>query len=258
MNSSIIASIEQMTTNGNRLELPAAQLDNYAAVKRVLLKAGGKYRKCGFDFPVSAESIKLRLLGGEAIDPKKQYQAFYSPPPLAKRLVKLAQIEPHHRAAEPSAGHADILKEITAIASNYLAVELNPDSVKVLENQGYQVLQADFLTLQRVDVGRFDRIVANPPFSKNQDVDHIQHMHSLLAPAGRLVSVASTSWQRGQQNKHKAFRQWLKTNQAEIIELQAGTFKESGTNVPAVIVILDKPAKKICRSSFEQLSLLTA
>ena len=43
----VIESIRLMAVDGNRLELPAKKIDNYSAVRRVLLKAGGVYKKNG-------------------------------------------------------------------------------------------------------------------------------------------------------------------------------------------------------------------
>lgn len=37
------------------------------------------------------------------------------------------------------------------------------------------------------------KIIANPPFSKSQDVKHILHMARNLTVGGRLVSIASAS-----------------------------------------------------------------
>jgi 16S rRNA G1207 methylase RsmC len=39
-------------------------------------------------------------------------------------------------------------------------------------------MNTDFLSL---DERSFDKIIANPPFSKSQDVKHILHMYELLA-----------------------------------------------------------------------------
>lgn len=242
MKTELINSINKMIVNGNRLELPEENLDNYALVKRCLLDAGGTYKKCGFEFKEDAQQIKDRLVGGEAINDKKQYQFFATPEKLAKRLVDIAEVTEKCRVLEPSAGRGAIANIINEKAYECVVVELMPENVMALERQGYDVLESCFLGLTPDDIGMFDKIVANPPFTKNQDIDHIKHMYSMLKPGGRLVSVASKSWTFGNQKKQIAFRDWLDSVDATVQEIPEGEFKESGTNISSVIVMVNRAA----------------
>lgn len=99
----------------------------------------------------------------------------------------------------------------------------------------FQLLGSDFLTECKT---RFDIIVANPPFSNNQDIDHIQMMFDRLNPGGRLVSIASTHWQFTEGRKEKAFREWIDEVEADVYNVDRGEFKESGTMVGACIVVI--------------------
>ena len=45
-----IASIRLMKANGDRLELPCKRINNFTSVRRMLLGAGGVYKKNGFVF----------------------------------------------------------------------------------------------------------------------------------------------------------------------------------------------------------------
>ena len=243
MNKELTESISKMIVNGNRLELPKdEQFTNYPAVKKCLLDAGGKYKKCGFEFTESAQDIKDRLLGGEAINDKKKFQFFATPDALAERLVGLACVTPHCRVLEPSAGQGAIADLMRDVADECVVVELMPQNVIALKRQGYDPYDVDFLTLSDRDIGTFDKIVANPPFTKNQDIDHIRHMHSMLKPGGKLVSVASRSWTFGSQKKQAGFRKWLEDEGAIVTELDSGEFKESGTGVASVIIEVERPA----------------
>lgn len=87
----------------------------------------------------------------------------------------------------------------------------------------------------------YDRIIANPPFSNNQDVNHISLMYEFLSPGGRLVAVSSTHWQFATEKKSKQFREWIEKVGAQIIEVPVGTFKESGTMIPTLIIVIEKP-----------------
>lgn len=234
-------SIRKMIPNGNRLELPKNdQFSNYAQVKKTLLTAGGKYKRCGFEFTEDAQLIKDRLLGGEAINDKKKFQFFATPGHLAEQLVEKADIQPHHRILEPSAGQGAISNLILEINRDCTVVELMPENIKALTRQGYNVTEGCFLQCDSDDLGLFDRIVANPPFTKNQDIDHIKHMFSMLRPGGKLVSMASKSWTFGSQKKQLAFRSWLDEVSATITEVPIGAFKESGTSISTVIVEINK------------------
>jgi type I restriction-modification system DNA methylase subunit len=230
-----------MTPVGNRLELPADDhFANYAAVKKCLLTAGGKYKKCGFEFTDSAEEVKARLLGGEAINDKKKFQFFATPDHLADMLVEMADIQEAHITLEPSAGQGALAIRMRDRSVGCTVVELMPENNVVLKRLKFFPLEADFLTVKPSVLGYFDRIVANPPFTKNQDIDHILHMFDFLKPGGKLVSVASKSWTFGSQKKQVAFREWLESIGAEVTEVPTGMFKSSGTNVASVIVAITK------------------
>lgn len=237
----LLTSIRKMIPTGNRLELPQSDhFTNYAQVKKCLLDAGGKYKRCGFEFPESAADIQARLLGGEAINDKKKYQYFPTPPPVVQQLLGLAGVTPRCRVLEPSAGQGAIANELRGLAGECVTVELMPQNCVAMRRQGHDVHEADFLTLTADDIGTFDRIVANPPFNKNQDIDHIRHMHRFLRPGGRLVSVASPSWAVIQKTKQGYFREWMESVGANYVDLPEGSFKESGTGVRSMIIVIDK------------------
>ena len=240
MNPDVIESINLMTAKGNRLELPAAQITNYPAVKKALQQAGGKYSKNGFTFTTDAAEMQARLVGGESVNDKKKFQFFATPEDLASNLVIMAGIQPGNNVLEPSAGQGAIADIIRQYDCKLTLVELMPDNVKVLQGKGYAPDTGDFLEVDKKDYDLFDRIVANPPFTKNQDIDHIKHMYSLLGHGGKLVSIASTSWQNNAKNKAVEFKEWLSGVDATVHQLPPGTFKESGTNVAATIIEIIK------------------
>ena len=63
-----------------------------------------------------------------------------------------------------------------------------------MQAQGFALVGDDFLSYAPTGV-RYDRIVMNPPFEKRQDTRHIDHALDLLAPGGRLVAIASGSFE---------------------------------------------------------------
>lgn len=234
----LIENISKMTVNGNRLELPSGDIfSNYSEVKKALTKAGGKYSKNGFSFDCCADDVKSRLCGGEKIDDKKKFQYFPTPKDLAVDIVDYACIDEGMSVLEPSAGKGAIASLVRKDAKLTL-VEINKDNIKdLMLIDGADIHNCDFMDFKS---GSFDRIVANPPFTKNQDIDHVMRMYDLLKEGGRLVSVMSKSWVNGSQQKQVAFRKFIDDVNGEFIEVEAGTFKESGTNIATSIVIINK------------------
>lgn len=235
--SELIENLRKMTVNGNRLELPSdVVFKNYNEIKSALTKAGGKYSKCGFLFTSDPSEIVNRLCGGEVIDDKKKYQYFSTPRDLAIDLVDFACIDEGMSVLEPSAGKGSIAVHIRKDAI-ITVVEINPANIKELELVASEVHCIDFLKFK----GReFDRVVANPPFTKNQDIYHVMHMYSMLKSGGKLVSIMSRSWITGSQQKQVAFKKFINDVSAEVVDIESGAFKESGTNVATCMVIISK------------------
>jgi hypothetical protein len=41
------------------------------------------------------------------------------------------------------------------------------------------------------ELGKFDRVVMNPPFDHGADIKHVEHARKFLKPGGRLVAVVA-------------------------------------------------------------------
>lgn len=179
----------------------------------------------------------------------KKFQFYETPKEVAEYLVELADIWEFDNVLEPSAWHGAIIKEIRKKKYAFMeAVEIDP----VKYNHLYQELfmyptllaeksrfvddrltEWDFLHYDRMT---FDKIIANPPFSKSQDVKHILKMYEILSEWGRLVSVASASIKTRQGKLYDELREL----NPEYYDLPDWSFKESGTMVNTVIVVINK------------------
>jgi len=63
--SEAIVSIRLMAVNGSRLELPCKRITNFASVRRMLMTAGGVYKKDGFVFEgKDPAEVQRQLTGG--------------------------------------------------------------------------------------------------------------------------------------------------------------------------------------------------
>lgn len=186
----VLESISKMTADRNILHLPKNEIfKNYTRVKQCLITAGGKYKKNTFVFPDDAKIVKDRLLGGEVVNDKKKFQFFGTPSCIVEKIVKKANIKDTDIVLEPSAGHGAIVKELEKYSHNITLVELWKENVRDLENQGYSVVKQDFLEFNPSENPIFDKIVANPPFTNNQDIDHVMHMYHLLKDDGTIVTI---------------------------------------------------------------------
>lgn len=227
----------------NFLVLPSTHLLEYDAIKRLLETAGGRYARGvpGFEFApeVNARNVLEKLLAGETVNPKKVYQFFASTPAVVSAIADLLPASlAGAQALEPSAGDGALADLLKSLGATVKTVEIWDQNVRKLQDKGYQPVARDFLELTPADLGLFDVIVANPPFTKGQDVQHIQHMLRFLKPHGSLHCVMSQSWQKASTQKAKEFRKLLETANAQLVELPPGTFQDSGTSVGAVLVSL--------------------
>lgn len=243
-----IDTLKNSTIENNVVKLPAGQLDRkiYLEVKNKLELIGGKWKGGkvqGFVFDMDPTDLLQQIASGEKRNLKKEFQFFATPEALANRLVDLADIHEDDSVLEPSAGQGAIIKAIHKVQPNIVvncceAMDVNKMFLDKIPNTKF--LCADFLNLKHEFPDQYDVIVANPPFSKNQDITHILEMYSLLKPGGRLVSIASKHWQIAYGKKEQQFREWLDKLEADVIDVPAGEFKESGTQISTCIIVIDK------------------
>ena len=240
----VLDILQQSNIDNNILFLPNEKLDRntYLEVNKVLELIGGKWnRKAGghvFDHCPS-DHIDQILISGEVTDSKKTFQFFPTPINVARQLCELAEIDASTSVLEPSCGKGNI----SDVAYSYnprslVGIELNKDLESFLKEKPYEVIVGmDFLEYNN---GNWDRIVMNPPFSNQQDIDHVMHAYDLLAENGVLVAIMFLSFKYRTTKKSIKFRQLLEDTNAEVIALPSGTFKDSGTMVETCIVVIRK------------------
>jgi hypothetical protein len=172
-------------------------------------------------------------------------QLFPTPAHIARRMVDEAGLQLGMRVLEPSAGTARILQALPFVVAfgatrqtglDVVAVEINPLLAGALECSGLagKVVRSDFLACGE-ELGLFDRIVLNPPFSSGADIAHIKHAMAMLKPGGgRLVAICANG------PRQNAELLPLVERCGGIWEpLPDGSFKDSGTNVSTVLLSLE-------------------
>lgn len=215
------------------------QLDRkqYLSINEVLETIGLKWNRKEkahiFDWEYLEDAIQDIIESGECETLKetiKKFQFYPTPPEVAEYLVELADIQETDRVLEPSAGEGHIADCIKT--GTLTTIELDFSKCDILLKKWYTPINSDFLTHN----WEYTKIVMNPPFTKSQDVKHILHAYSLLAPNWILVSVASASIQ----TRSGTLYDELHALNPEFIELPEWSFKESWTMVNTVIVKLTK------------------
>lgn len=221
--------------------------DLYLEVKNSFELIGGKWNtsRQGFIFDKSPAEFLEKLRNGETLNIKKEFQFFATPKRIARRLVELADIKDWHNVLEPSAGQGAIVNAINEIHPSlkvncYEFMGINRDFLKKIPTAN--LIGEDFLKHQ--DNPEYDRIIANPPFSKNQDLAHFMKMWESLKMNGTLICMTSCHWKHSSNKKEKAFQKFLDEIGAEVHEVAAGEFLESGTSVATLIIVAHKIPKE--------------
>lgn len=230
-------------TSDNIVKLPDVQLDRkvYADVKSIIEKNGGRWKggkTQGFQFNFDPTDLFNKLHSGEDVNNKKDFQFFATQEPEINLMITKANIQPNDDILEPSAGQGAIVDRILPLCKKVDMCEFMPENCQILKQKGYDILCDNFLDLSVEH--RYNKILANPPFTKGQDILHVRKMYEHLKPNGRIVTIMSTSWILGTQKKQVEFRNWLKDIGATYEEIAEGAFKKSGTGVKTVMVTIDK------------------
>ena len=202
--------------------------------------------------------------------PAKRFGFYPTPPDAVRTLLKNVALLPRAnekrlRIMEPSAGTGNLaracvqtkeqLKEwsggIAKWGNEYRfdnqvdCVEIQPHLAGALNAEGIyrKVYSCDFLSLTPNVTGFYDRIVMNPPFDRERDIDHVIHALKFLEPGGQLVAIMSAGTEFRTSRKSEAFRELIHSMGGTFSDLPAGSFAESGTYVNTIILSVTAPQK---------------
>ncbi len=231
---------------GNIVKLPPAKLDRnqYLEVKKKLELIGGKWKGgkvAGFVFEEDPTDLLKQIVSGKDINLKKEYQFFETPTALADQLVEYAQITKDDTILEPSAGRGAIIKAINRLIPTkkvdyFELMDINKTFLAKLINANLK--GSDFTKSKKST--KYSKIIANPPFRKNQDIEHIKLMYDRLSVGGKLVSIASNHWRYSSNKKETEFRDWVNSINGVIFDIKPGAFEKSGTKIATCILVLRK------------------
>ena len=238
--------LKHCTLENNILKLPQVQFNkkSYAEAKKWIEEAGGSWqggKVQGFTFPFNPKRVFSVLKEGKRCNLQQDYQFFETPSDVADWLVMLAGgIHENDTVLEPSAGRGALIKAIHRACPSVTVecYELMPENREFLHSlENVILLDEDFT---KDSVGHYTKIIANPPFSGNQDIEHVRLMYDRLEEGGTLAAITSQHWKFASEKKCIDFRNWLKEVHGEVFEIGAGEFKESGTTVSTMAVVIKK------------------
>lgn len=188
-------SLTSMAVSGTSAKL-SAQLDraDYAKVNKILEALGGKWNKkagahvfAGCD----PEEVIANYLETGKLDKPEKFGFFPTPAPLARELVKLAGLRPGDTVLEPQAGIGGIANICAEVVGNgnVTCYEIQQNNCDVLRSLGFQVEQADFLTVEPTRL--FSHVICNPPFEKQADISHVLAGFRFVEPGGTMAAIMS-------------------------------------------------------------------
>lgn len=238
--------LKHCTLENNILKLPQVQFNkkSYADAKKWIEEAGGSWqggKVQGFTFPFNAERVFSILKEGRRCNLQQEHQFFETPDSVADWLIMLAGgIHEDDTVLEPSAGRGALIKAIHRACPSVMVecYELMPENREFLHSLGNVILLGE--DFAKDSVGSYSKIIANPPFANNQDIDHVRLMYDRLEEGGTLAAITSPHWKFASEKKCDVFRRWIDEVHGQVFEIGAGEFKESGTSISTMAIVIKK------------------
>jgi predicted RNA methylase len=246
LSTDVLIELENCDIDGNHLTMAQMDRNLYQKVKKTLIALGGPWNKKEKAHVFECDprdAIESAILTGEVtvVDLKKELQYFPTPPEVLEIISDHIDLRAGMEVLEPSAGEGNIATWMRAQGCHVYCVEKHEPFRDALRADDFNVDDvADFLELNPDhEEDGYDAIVANPPFTRQQDIDHVTHMLKFLKDTGsQICAVMSNGVTFRENNKTKAFRHLLDTelDNYDIIDLPPNAFKASGTGVNTVLL----------------------
>jgi len=240
-----LAILSRASVDGNILTLNCGQLDRkqYLEVNKILGVMGGKWdrKSKGHIFSDNPnDKLEAILLTGE-YDKPADYGYFPTPMDLVDSMISLVGLSPGMVILEPSAGQGAIAERVARIVghNNVHCFELLLDNCEALMKYGFIKTECcDFLSVETKPL--YDCVIMNPPFSRQQDIDHVLHALGCLKVTGKLASIMSSGVTFRENAKTKNFWNVLSNYDNQVLTNPANSFKLSGTLVNTITLVVEK------------------
>lgn len=206
--------------------------DHYQSARRLLLEM--------IDTSDLEEERKRRELMNKEVDLIGQVAGYFPTPAcIVDAMLDWVKITPS-KAFDPTAGGGRILDQVRERFPDCqtFGVEISHTLAQIAQTKGHNVIQDD---IYNAPVTQYDFIIMNPPFERKQDEKIVEFVYNkFLAPGGVLVSVMIGVTPGNSLNcKTPAFQEFV-NDHGDWRPLPDGSFKQSKTGVPTLIVALGK------------------
>lgn len=171
---------------------------------------------------------------------------FATPSDAVEQMIAWAMPLNGKSVLEPEAGSAAILRRLVAqqefnkpsvIHYCEINVGLASELRKLFPDSMAHYVASDFT---EYSARQYDRILMNPPFSNEQDIDHVLHAWELLAPGGILVAIVSEHAFFAKTKKSSEFRRWYFQHEGKDEKLDPTIWKAAGTAVHTRMIRVEK------------------
>ena len=182
----------------------------------------------------------------ELISKAKVYQ--WPIPEKDHRYYKPENMPQQQRILEPSAGTGNLARRLANLGHKVDCIEYQPALASQLIADGIynSVKCCDFLAVKPpIDPELlYDRVVLNPPFDRERDIDHVIHAWKFLKPNGRLVAIMIAGTEFRETIKARAFRAFVEQNNGRFTDLPARSFASVGTYVNTIILEINRDGSR--------------
>ena len=169
---------------------------------------------------------------------KKDTQFFETPEQIAVSMANFVGLGRYHRILEPSAGRGALLHAL--YSENQFdwwpEVEIHVcekhEPFREELDQYFELVGSDFLEMDFNDSPKYDFILMNPPYSKDQAIRHVRYAWNFLKTGGRIVALLPEGRQADKLREEFV-------NECVNFDVQPKAFAE--TKISTVIMTIDKP-----------------
>lgn len=159
-----------------------------AEVEELYVMAGGiEGTKSKYHFQKSPVDIFRYMAVHGTVPDQLTHQFYATRGDVRQRAIDESHFQTGHKLLEPSAGFGDLLKGIPEYI-DVIAIEVHPVAAYSC-GLSYETYNRDFLSVTVKELGLFDRVLMNPPYSCNRWKHHLKHAYQFLQSGGRLVAI---------------------------------------------------------------------
>lgn len=187
-------------------------------------------------------------------EPKRElaenFGFFPTPDALADSIIDQSRLycpDGFIHVLEPSAGTGQLARRAVAKKAFVDCVECQPHLAQSLKTTGYygRVWDADFLAIKPETTGLYDRVIMNPPFDRERDIDHVMHALKFLKDDGFLVAIMSAHTEFAGTRKATAFRDHIAKLGGKFADNPRNSFSSVGTNVNTITLRVWKNGRSV-------------